>query len=149
VDRYLESFDFFTLDVAAGIGADVDESDVAAFFKTRADLVENPISIAGLAEPIVIDKKRAIEIVRTYLPAVKQAGALYRRILNAKGEGNFIPEVSMDETDVPQGPAELLLILAALADEGIPIQTIAPRFSGRFNKGVEYVGDPSGFRCRV
>jgi hypothetical protein len=36
---------------------------------------------------------------------------------------------------------ELLIILAAIADEKIPIQTIAPKFTGRFNKGVDYVGD--------
>ena len=47
----------------------------------------------------------------------------------------------MDETDSPQTPPELLVILAALADEGIPVQTIAPKFTGRFNKGVDYVGD--------
>jgi hypothetical protein len=51
----------------------------------------------------------------------------------------------MDETDFAQTPAELLIILAAIADEGIPIQTIAPKFSGRFNKGVDYVGDASQF----
>ena len=51
----------------------------------------------------------------------------------------------MDETDAPQTPSELLVILAALADEGIPVRTIAPRFSGRFNKGVDYVGDVAGF----
>ncbi len=47
----------------------------------------------------------------------------------------------MDETESPQTPQELLLILAALADEGVPVQTIAPKFTGRFNKGVDYVGD--------
>src|ERR1035438_3081233 len=47
----------------------------------------------------------------------------------------------MDETGDPQSPVELLIILAAIADEAIPIQTIAPKFSGRFNKGVDYVGD--------
>jgi hypothetical protein len=51
----------------------------------------------------------------------------------------------MDETDVTQTPLELLIILAAIADEGIPLQTIAPRFSGRFNKGVDYVGNVSQF----
>ena len=51
----------------------------------------------------------------------------------------------MDETDCPQTPPELLLILAAIADEGIPIQTIAPKFTGRFNKGVDYVGDVEQF----
>jgi len=37
------------------------------------------------------------------------------------------------------------VILAAVADEGIPIQTIAPKFTGRFNKGVDYVGDAAQF----
>ena len=51
----------------------------------------------------------------------------------------------MDETDSPQTPAELLVILAAMADERMPIQTIAPKFTGRFNKGVDYVGDVEQF----
>jgi hypothetical protein len=51
----------------------------------------------------------------------------------------------MDETIEPQTPPQLLLILAALADEGVPAQTIAPKFSGRFNKGVDYVGDVAQF----
>ena len=51
----------------------------------------------------------------------------------------------MDETDSAQSPVELLIILAAIADQGIPAQTIAPKFSGRFNKGVDYVGDIAQF----
>jgi hypothetical protein len=77
--------------------------------------------------------------------AVKEAGKIYRRILEKRGQTPFITEVSMDETDRPQTPQELLVILAAIADEGIPVQTIAPKFTGRFNKGVDYVGDISRF----
>jgi hypothetical protein len=51
----------------------------------------------------------------------------------------------MDETDSPQTPPELLIILAALADERVQVQTIAPKFTGRFNKGVDYVGDLARF----
>jgi len=51
----------------------------------------------------------------------------------------------MDETDSAQTPPELLIILAAMADEKIPLQTIAPKFTGRFNKGVDYVGDVGQF----
>jgi hypothetical protein len=51
----------------------------------------------------------------------------------------------MDETDSPQTPPELLVILAALADEKVRVQTIAPKFTGRFNKGVDYVGDLAQF----
>src|SRR5688572_18907377 len=51
----------------------------------------------------------------------------------------------MDETDAPQTPQELLIILALLADAGVKAQTIAPKFTGRFNKGVDYVGDLAQF----
>jgi len=81
------------------------------------------------------------KIAAKYLRAVQEASSLYRHIESEKGKGNFINEVSMDETDSPQTPVELLVILAAIADAGIPAQTIAPKFTGRFNKGVDYVGD--------
>ncbi len=145
VDRYLDSADFFTIDVADSIGGEVYEADVTSFLKRHDDIVGHGVRIPGMGELLLIDREKALKIVSTYLPAVKEAGRIYRRILDSRGEGNFISEVSMDETDTPQGPAELLLIMAAVADEGIPIQTIAPRFSGRFNKGVEYVGDPKLF----
>ena len=51
----------------------------------------------------------------------------------------------MDETDSPQTPPELLIILAPPAQENVPVQTIAPKFTGRFNKGVDYVGDADQF----
>ena len=77
--------------------------------------------------------------------AAADAGKIYRHIEARKGASGFIAEVSMDETDSPQTPAELLIILAALADEGVRLQTIAPKFTGRFNKGVDYVGDLAQF----
>jgi hypothetical protein len=80
-----------------------------------------------------------------YLGAVEQAFRIYDKIVAAKGPCAFVTEISMDETDAPQTPAELLVILAAIADMQIPIQTIAPKFTGRFNKGVDYVGDLAQF----
>ena len=76
---------------------------------------------------------------------MQEAGKVYRHIAAAKGAGRFVPEVSMDETDQPQTPVELLFILAAIGAERIPVQTIAPKFTGRFNKGVDYVGDVAQF----
>ena len=80
-----------------------------------------------------------------YLPAVKEAGKIYRHIVEKKGEGNFVTEVSMDEVAVAQKPDEIRYILKALADEQVPLQTFAPKFTGRFNKGVDYVGDLAQF----
>jgi len=80
-----------------------------------------------------------------YRNAVKEAGKIFRHIEAAKGKGNFVTEISMDETDLPQTPDDLWYILTAIAEEGIPVQTIAPKFTGRFNKGCDFVGDVGVF----
>ena len=108
VDRFIDSSDFFTIDVADYIG------------KT------------GTME-------------EKFLPAIKEAGRIYRHIADRKGADNFVTEVSMDEVDNAQSPEELRFILKAIAEEKIPVQTIAPKFTGRFNKGVDYRGDLAQF----
>ena len=80
-----------------------------------------------------------------YLPAVKEAGRIYRHIAEKKGADNFVTEVSMDEVEVAQTPEEIKYILTELAKEKVPLQTFAPKFTGRFNKGVDYVGDLAQF----
>jgi hypothetical protein len=144
VDLFLEASDFFTLDVADFIGKSPDENALADFVDRQSRFLRR-LSIPGISQAFNIDRGLIEAAGRRYLLAVQEAGALYRRIEAAKGEGNFVTEISMDETDVPQTPLEMLFILAAAAQEGIPVQTIAPRFTGRFNKGVDYVGDISRF----
>ena len=144
VDRFLEASDFYTIDVADWIGKPADQDLIAAFVKNHPDLV-GQLEIPGLAQPAKIDALFVEKTAGKYLAAVKEAGRIYRKIEQLKGKRKFIPEVSMDETDSPQTPAELLVILVAIADEGIPIQTIAPKFTGRFNKGVDYQGDLQKF----
>lgn len=140
VGRFLVPCDFYTIDVADFIGQPAAQADIEEFVRRRAAL-PGCIQLPGVDEPFEITANDLRQTAQKFLAAVKKAGQVYRVILAAKGEGNFIPEVSMDETDRAQSPVELLIILAMLADEGIPIQTIAPKFSGRFNKGVDYVGD--------
>ena len=144
VDHYLASSDFYTIDVADAIGKPTAEKDVQAFLDRHPELI-GTITIAGLDEPFVTTREMVEGIVQNFLLAVQEAGKIYRHIETSKGANEFITEVSMDETDSPQTPPEMLVILAAIADEGIPIQTIAPKFTGRFNKGVEYVGDVAQF----
>ena len=144
VDRFLAPCDFFTLDVAEAIGRRPKSGSVEAFLGRHHELVGR-VEIAGLPQPLTITKDKAFSAAAKYLAAVHEAGEIYRHIAKRKGTGEFVTEVSMDETDSPQTPSELLLILAAIADEGIPIQTIAPKFTGRFNKGVDYVGDVERF----
>lgn len=144
VERFLPACDFYTLDVADFIGEPAATAEIDAFVARHPQLVGH-IQLEGVSESFEITPEILRQTAQKYLTAVKKAGEVYRVILAAKGEGNFIPEVSMDETDSAQSPVELLIILAAISDEGIPAQTIAPKFSGRFNKGVDYVGDVKQF----
>lgn len=140
VDCFIAPSDFFTIDVADSIGKSAAPNEVQQFLERHPELTGN-ISISGIDHPIGISRVEVERVANKFLLAVEEAGNIYRHIARAKGAANFITEVSMDETDTPQTPHELLIILAALADELIPLQTIAPKFTGRFNKGVDYVGD--------
>jgi len=145
VDRFIEPSDFFTIDVAHFIGQAAPAAEVDAFVAAHPELV-GTLDIPGIAEPITTTAASVAAVASKYLAAVQAAGKIYRHIEAAKGADSFITEVSMDETDLPQTPPELLVILVMIADEGIPVQTIAPKFTGRFNKGVDYVGDVAQFR---
>ena len=144
VDEFIESSDFFTLDVADSIGTGSVEKDVEAFVEKYAKYVGS-LAVDGIDQAFDISAELVRAAAQKYLLAIKEAGKIYRHIEAAKGKDNFITEVSMDETDQPQTPVEMLFILAAVADEGIPAQTIAPKFSGRFNKGVDSVGGVEEF----
>jgi hypothetical protein len=144
VSRFLAPCDFYTIDVADIIGHAAAESEIDGFVKRHPELAGR-VHLPGADQSFEIMPDTLKQTAQKFLAAVKKAGEVYRKIENAKGVGNFIPEVSMDETDRAQSPVELLIILAAIADEGIPVQTIAPKFSGRFNKGVDYVGDVAQF----
>jgi hypothetical protein len=144
VEAFAPHCDFFTIDVADFIGKRALDADIASFVAKHADLAK----AKGL--PTSLDAGLLRTAAERYLFAVREAGKVYRRIVELKGGAikagaGLVVEVSMDETDEPQSPAELLAILAALADEGLPVSTIAPKFSGRFNKGVDYVGDVKAF----
>lgn len=140
VDPFIDYSDFYTLDVADAIGQPAATDDLKAFVEHHPELLGR-LEIPGIEEPFETSRADIERIAGKYLNAVQEAGRLYRHIAAAKGQDKFITEVSMDETDNPQTPAELLVILGAIADEKIPAQTIAPKFTGRFNKGVDYVGD--------
>jgi hypothetical protein len=144
VDRFAAPCDFFTIDVADLIGKLAEDASVQRFADNHPELT-GELRIPGVERSFKIDRNFVMQAASKYLAAVEEAGRIYRHVEQTKGGGKFITEVSMDETDSPQTPIELLIILAAIADEGIPIQTIAPKFTGRFNKGVDYSGDLKQF----
>jgi hypothetical protein len=141
VDRFIECSDFFTIDVASYIGKKADENEILEFM-SGIEKYAGELKISGTKLSYNISKSQIKHIAEMYLFAAIKAWDIYRKIEKIKGTGNFVTEVSMDEVGQPQSPVELFFILKMLASENIPIQTIAPKFPGRFNKGVDYIGDP-------
>jgi hypothetical protein len=144
VDAFLPCCDFFTIDVADLTGQPAAPENLRAFVARHADLVGQHL-LPNLEFPLVVEQSDLENAAAKFLAAMEEAGRIHRHIAAAKPDGDFAIEVSIDETDTPQSPAELLAILAMLSDEGIPAQTIAPKFTGRFNKGVDYSGDLQAF----
>lgn len=148
VDRFIDACDFFTIDVADFVGGahakDSNPEAVGAFVESCSRYFGS-LRIPGLPQPLSVTVEAARDAARKYLPAVEEAGRISRHIESVKGRGSFVAEVSMDEAAEPQTPLDLLFILLALARESIPVQSLAPKFTGRFNKGVDYCGEVSRF----
>ncbi len=145
VDPFIETSNFFTLDVADFIGQPIDTIERDVFIQKNKDCI-GEFALPRLNQILPITKDDLFCCAHKYLFAVQEAKRLYKYILKKKGANHFVTEISMDETNAPQTPAELYLILLMIAREKIPVQTIAPKFSGRFNKGVDYVGDIQKFK---
>lgn len=144
VGRFIDYSDFFTLDVADYIGKRASDTDIEGFVEAHRSFCGD-LEIPGIHDHFTITEGYLRAFAEKFLFAVNEAAAIYRHIAAVKGEGNFVTEVSMDEVDQPQQPLDMLFILKGLADLKVPVQTIAPKFTGRFNKGVDYEGDPTRF----
>jgi len=144
VDRFIPHSDFFTLDVADYIGKKATDTDIAGFVENHRQYC-GTVSIPGIVQAFTVTEAWLRAFAEKFLFAINQASAIYSHIASVKGEGSFVTEVSMDEVDEPQKPLDMLFILKGLADLKVPVQTVAPKFTGRFNKGVDYEGDPAQF----
>jgi hypothetical protein len=144
VEGFIGSSDFFTIDVASKIGITATATEVESFIKT-CSAYTGELNIPSIAHPFYVDEELLNKIAGKFLTAIAEAGKIYRFIAERKGSDDFVTEISMDEVETPQSPVELFFILKMIANQGIPAQTIAPKFTGRFNKGVDYVGDVAMF----
>lgn len=145
VETFIEPSDFFTIDVADFIGKPAPVADVETFIEAHRSYI-GKLSIPGIDTSFEVNENWLKSFANNYLLAIDEAAAVYNYLNEKKGKGNFVPEVSCDETDTPQSPLDLFFILKLLSNKGVQAQTIAPRFSGRFNKGVDYVGDTIQFK---
>ena len=76
-----------------------------------------------------------------YVRAIQHTVSMFKRLSELKDAFDF--EMSVDETDAPTTPLEHFFITSELTRLGVKFTSLAPRFIGRFEKGVDFIGDLS------
>ena len=152
-------FTLFTIDPGRHVVNEADQMDGAALadhyaaldFETlQATPDELRRRYVGREFPLKPGGKVALDEASLLRAAVKYGGAvahtvkMYRH-LAAAAKGEFELEVSVDETESPTSPAEHYFFAAELKRLGVQWVSLAPRFIGRFEKGVDYIGDTAAF----
>lgn len=143
VDWFIGPCDFYTIDVTNCIGRRATDESIAAFLD-RAQLLVGDHEVANAGRQISVSPELLQVFAEKYLFALEEAQRIYEHVRDAGGDLRHV-EVAMDESPEIQGPSELLIILSEIAYRQIPADTVAVKFSGRFNKGVDYVGDVDEF----
>jgi hypothetical protein len=94
---------------------------------------------------LALDEAVLARAAAKYGRAVAHAAALYRHLEEAMGDRSFEVEVSVDETATPTTHAQHVYIANELSRLGVRWVSLAPRYVGRFEKGVDYIGDVARF----
>lgn len=85
------------------------------------------------------EKESLMRAAAKYGKAIQQAFTMFNGLAQMKDQFDF--EVSIDETDSPTSPLEHFFIADELTRKAVKFTSLAPRFIGRFEKGVDYIGD--------
>jgi len=151
-------FSFYTIDpgeyvdsAADAAGAPVLEEKVAAlpWHLLESSPADLEARYAGktfdLGErPLAISREQVLRAAAKYGGAVAQVVRMYRHLA---GKGIvFELEVSVDETETPTTHAEHYYVASEMSRLGVRWVSLAPRFVGRFEKGVDYIGDLAALR---
>jgi hypothetical protein len=91
------------------------------------------------------DQPTLLRAACKYGKALAHVSELYRYLAQSMGDRPFEVEVSVDETDTTTSPAEHFFIANELCRLGLEWVSLAPRYVGRFEKGVDYIGDLDAF----
>ena len=146
-------FVFFTLDPKAVVDPEAEHADPATV-RAKVEVLDWPALETDLPtflrtyagrridlehEAVELDEGSVLRAMAKYGPSLGHAMAMYRR-LQERGI-DFEVEFAVDETDYPTRPAEHVVVVSELKRLGMDFVSFAPRFVGRFEKGVEYIGD--------
>jgi len=96
-----------------------------------------------------INAERLFRFLVMYTAALVQVKKIYRHLVGKLGEGRFDFEISIDETETPTSPLDHFLLACELRRMGVRWTSLAPRFSGRFEKGVDYIGNLAGLAVEL
>ncbi|HHX59008.1 MAG TPA: hypothetical protein GX706_04580, partial [Candidatus Moranbacteria bacterium] len=89
-----------------------------------------------------------LKIIEIYGEAIDFAAQMYDKFLKS-GQHDADFEMSIDETATPTTPLEHFFVAKELIDRGVKFATIAPRFCGEFQKGIDYIGDLAQFEAEM
>jgi hypothetical protein len=113
----------------------------------RARFVDKTFDLEGTE--VRLDEGRLVKAAVKYSRAVAHVAAMSRHIAGIMQSRPWDLEVSVDETDAPTSHAEHVFIASELHRLGVRWVSLAPRFVGRFEKGVDYIGDVSAFDADI
>jgi len=156
-------FTFFTIDPGEHVdnGADAaSDADLRAAWDAlpwgrledaAADLMARhagaTVDVEGAR--IAFDERTVVKAAVKYGRAIAHVAMMYRHVQSAMAGRPFDFEVSVDETETPTSHAEHIFVAKELRRLGVVWQSLAPRFVGRFEKGVDYIGDAAAIRADV
>jgi hypothetical protein len=106
-----------------------------------------PVAIEGLT--LHFTEETLLRGLAKYGRAIAHTLAITATLRAALGAAPFDLEVSVDETDTPTSVHEHYFIANELLARGAPVVSLAPRFVGKFQKGVDYMGDLAEFEAEL
>jgi hypothetical protein len=154
-------FTFFTVDPGEHVdnGADgASDADLRAAWDAlpwsrlgdaSADLLARhagmTVDVEGVR--IAFDKRTVVKAAVKYGRAIAHVAGMFRHVQSLTAGRRFDFEVSVDETETPTTHAEHVFVAKELRRRGVGWTSLAPRFVGRFEKGVDYIGDAAAIRA--
>lgn len=148
-------FTMITLDCSDYIDNNVvslADDDIEKLFACTAVSENENLVQKYLAEKFILKNGNSIEfsqgeikkIILTYRAAIDFAISIYQKyLLDYQREVDF--EISIDETLTSTSPQAHYFVAAELIGAGVKVATIAPRFCGEFQKGIDYIGTVNQF----
>ncbi|MEI3605235.1 tagaturonate epimerase family protein [Pseudogracilibacillus sp. SE30717A] len=114
--------------------------DVQHYYNEK--YLDKTFDVNGLA--ISFDEETLVKYVLEYNEAIKYMVHVYNEYIN-KLDRDFDFEISIDETETITSPMAHFFVANELTSKGVKVTSLAPRFCGEFQKGIDYIGDVNQF----